>query len=92
MWFKKSYKNSDIDSFESINMYDAFRNFYAKELIENPEDAKELTMFGNGTHYFHSKCLHHLGFFIDHNCSVCDEPIHKLKFWFGDEEFQRVVT
>jgi len=87
MWFKRSYKNDSTGTFESMDMYDDFKIFYAQEKHAHPDDAKELTMFGPGSNYFHSNSHYHMKFFDDHGCIFCDKPSHKLEFWHGDEKF-----
>ena len=87
MWYKKSYKNDATGSFESLDIFDAFKEFYAKEVNEHPNDAKGLAMFGPGANYFHSNSHYHIKFFDDSGCTSCKKPSHKLEFWHGDKEF-----
>jgi len=92
MWFKKSYNNDAMGSFESMDMYDDFKKFYDREHHEHPDDAKGLAMFEHGSHYFHYRSHYHLAFFMEHGCSSCEKPSHAIKFWYGDEEFAAHIS
>lgn len=89
MWFKKSYDNDAMGTFESMEMIDAFKRFYDVEHNKYPDDAKGLTMFDGGFHYFHYTTHYQYDFFIGHGCSTCGKPSHKIKFLRGDEEFSK---
>lgn len=92
MWFKKTYTTRPIGTHEAMDMYNAFQRFYDKEKHDHPDDATELAMFGNGSHYFHSRSHYHLEFFIGCGCESCEKPSHAVKFWFGDEKFAAHIS